>query len=254
MGWSVLPFILACGLAFAGPVAAQRIGAVEEVRSTAFGTPPAGTRAMIALRRGVVQDERIETASDAAVGMRFVDDTIFRVGPDSTVLLDAYVYDSRSGQGTVSLALLRGGFRYVSGRMAKTGVQLVTPSVTIGVRGTDFAVIVHPGGMTDVFVFEGSVDMRPSALATGTLLVVGQYGRAASSTSAVEIFGAPPSDRGGFIGIAEVDRRIEGSGPGPAQPGFPDRPFFNPIPATPQAPQPPMMPQQPPGSPTFPGR
>lgn len=254
MGWPAVGFILAWSVAVAAPVAAQPIGAVEEVRSTAFGTPPAGTRAMIALRRGVVQDERIETVSDAAVGMRFVDDTVFRVGPDSTVLLDSYVYDSRSGQGTVSLAMLRGGFRYVSGRMAKTGVLLVTPSVTIGVRGTDFAVIVHPGGMTDVFVFEGSVEMRPSALVTGTLLSVGQYGRAASSTSAVEIFGAPPADRNGFIGIADIDRRIEGFAAGPAQPGFPERPFFNPIPATPQAPQPPMMPQQPPSTPTFPGR
>lgn len=236
-------------LAAALPASGQTIGTVEEIQSVAYGTPPAGGRAPIALRRRVVQDERIETAADGAVGMRFADDTVFRVGPDSSVLLDAYTYDARSGAGTVALALARGGFRYVSGKMAKTGVQVVTPSVTIGVRGTDFAVIVYPGGVTDVFVFEGSVDMRPTGLPAGTILAVGQYGRAAGASSAVQVFGAPPSDRRGFIGINDVDRRIAGFRAAPEQPNFIDRPFFNPIPATPQPPQMPQSPQMPPFSP-----
>lgn len=235
-------------VAAAPPAMAQGIGTVEEIQSVAYGTPPAGARAPIALRRRVVQDERIETTADGAVGMRFADDTLFRVGPDSSVLLDAYTYDPRSGAGTVALALARGGFRYVSGKMAKTGVQVVTPSVTIGVRGTDFAVIVYPGGVTDVFVFEGSVDMRPTGLPAGTILAVGQYGRAAGANSAVQVFGAPPSDRRGFIGITDVDSRIAGFRPAPDQPNFIDRPFFNPIPATPQ---PPQMPQSPPQMPPF---
>lgn len=238
MSWRLLVLLMCCA---AWPAAGQTIGLVEEVKSLAYGTPPAGARGTIALRRGVVQDERIETTADAAVGMRFADDTVFRVGPESSVLLDAYAYDPRSGSGTIALALARGGFRYVSGRMNKAAVQVVTPTATLGVRGTDFAVIVHAGGVTDVFIFEGSVEMRPLALAAGTLLAAGQYGRAASQNAPVQVFGPPPADRRGFIGITEIDSRIEGFRPFDP-PSFQDRPFFNPIPAIPQPAPPPQMP------------
>lgn len=240
MIWRILGVMLVLS---AEPAAAQSIGTVEEVQSVAYGTPPAGSRAALSVRRPVVQDERIETAADGAVGMRFVDDTVFRVGPDSSVLLDTYAYNPRSQTGTVALALAKGGFRYVSGKMSKAGVQVVTPTVTLGVRGTDFAVIVYPTGVTDVFVFEGSVDMRPAALAVGTILAVGQYGRAVSANQPVQVFGPPASDRRGFIGINDIDRRIAGFRPFPDQQNFPDRPLFNPIPAIPQPPmQPPMGP------------
>lgn len=227
----------------AGPAAeAQGIGTVQEVHATAYRTPPAGQRAQIAVRVGLMQNERIETLADAAVGMLFNDDTTFRVGPDSNVVLDAYVFDPASTRGQVAISLGRGSMRFITGRMAKDGVRVVTPSVTIGVRGTDFAVLVYPGGVTDVLVFDGSVLMQPLQATQPTLLAPGQYARAAGPASTVQIFGLPPSNRGGFIGVTEIDRRIAGRSPLAPEPFVPPPlPAIMPVPMPAQPVQPPTL-------------
>jgi hypothetical protein len=232
--------VLAAGAA--GPVAAagQDIGTVREVHATAYRTPPAGSRAVVALRAGVVQNERIETLTDAAVGMRFIDDTTFRVGPDSNVILDNYVFNPTSTAGQVAISLARGSMRFITGRMAKDGVRVVTPSVAIGVRGTDFAVLVHPGGVTDVLVFDGTVLMQPLQAPQATVLVAGQYARAAGPASTVQIFGLPPSSARGFIGVTEIDRRIAGLSAPPPEPFTPPpQPMIVPMPVPVQPVQPP---------------
>lgn len=242
-GRNLIPAIV---LALAAiPAAAQGpgIGTVREVYATAYRTPPAGQRAPVALRAGVVQDERIETLDDAAVGMLFVDDTTFRVGPDSNVVLDTYVFDPASTRGQVAIGLARGSMRFITGRMAKDGVRVVTPSVTIGVRGTDFAVLVYLGGVTDVLVFDGSVLMQPLQAAQPTVLSAGQYARAAGPAGPVQIFSLPPSNRNGFIGVIEIDRRIAGRNPPAPEPFVPPpTPMIVPMPTQPVQPPTPQYP------------
>lgn len=235
--------VAALAVAAVSAAQARDIGTVREVYATAFRTPPAGQRAPVTLRAGLAQDERIETLTDAAVGMLFADDTTFRVGPDSNVVLDTYVFDPASTRGEVAIRLARGSMRFITGRMAKDGVRVSTPSVTIGVRGTDFAVLVHPGGVTDVLVFDGSVLMQPLQAAQPVVLSPGQYARAAGPAGPVQIFGPPPSNRGGFIGVSEIDRRIAGRSPPAPQPFVPPpTPMIVPMPAQPVPPPTPQYP------------
>ncbi len=197
-----------------GAVRAQNIGAVEEVRSEAFATAPSAARARVAMARQVVSNEAIETARDAAVGLRFIDQTVFRIGPDSAVMLDRYVFDGGRGSGDMALNLSRGAFRFISGSMPKAGIAVRTPTALIGVRGTDFLVRVTATGATQVTVFEGSVTIEP--LVGGAVLAVapGQRGNVDDAGAAPRLEAAPPDESGaGFMGSDSLNRQIGSSGP-----------------------------------------
>ena len=136
------------------------IGRVERVVVWGYGTPPgAGTRDLFE-RAPVVESETVETPRDGAVHLRFDDQTQFRVGSESKAKLDRFVYDPQRGTGEMTLELSKGVFRFVSGRMQKQGYLIVTPTATIGIRGTDILIEVFANGDTIVTVLEGELLMN----------------------------------------------------------------------------------------------
>jgi hypothetical protein len=148
-------------LGLAGGANAQSIGSVIELDPDAFGTPPGAGRAELTIGGGVVSDELIETLAAASARLRFLDDGDLRIGASSSVLLDSLVYDPDRGAGELILELAVGAARFVSGEMSDEGFELRTPVALIGIRGTDFAVLVEPNGRTIVAVFDGVVVVTP---------------------------------------------------------------------------------------------
>ena len=81
--------------------------------------------------------------------LEFVDDTRVDVTEHSRMVIDEFVYDPNAGTGTLSMRATLGAVRYASGAIAKNNrrnVSIKTPSATIGVRGTDFMMIVDEIG------------------------------------------------------------------------------------------------------------
>lgn len=82
----------------------------------------------------------------------FVDDTRVDVTEHSRLVIDEFVYDPAADKGSLALKTSLGSIKYASGQIAKKhqqNVKIETPSATIGVRGTDFAVVVDEiGGST----------------------------------------------------------------------------------------------------------
>jgi len=69
------------------------------------------------------------------------------------LLIDEFVYDPANGVGKLGLKASLGTMRYASGQIAKRykqNVKIRTPSATIGVRGTDFVLVVDEVGSTMV--------------------------------------------------------------------------------------------------------
>lgn len=157
-----------------GPSQAQQvasIGSVSGVQPDAFGTPPGQARRTLAVQSDVFGSERVETQKSAWAQIRFRDDTDFRVGANSSVVLDRFVYDPQKKSGELVLNATQGMFRFVTGTMNKDGYKVQTPSAVIGVRGTDYLLEVNPAGDTRVAVIEGQVEITP--LAGGQTVVVG---------------------------------------------------------------------------------
>jgi len=89
------------------------------------------------------------------VGIEFIDQTRVDVTEHSKLLIDEFIYDPNTNTGSLSLKATLGTVRYASGQIAKTSAQNVkisTPTATIAVRGTDFAMTVDEIGSSTIIL------------------------------------------------------------------------------------------------------
>lgn len=196
-------------------VAAQRVGLIETLKNAAFGIPPDAGRGPKSLRDDVVFRETLETASESALLLRFVDDTKLTMGESAVVMVDEFVYDPARGAGNMVISLSVGAFRFVSGKMPKGGVVIQTPSVVIGIRGTELLILVAADGTTLVSVLRGAVELLTRNLGTLVTLLARQSvsvmldGRAGPVTDGVKGTGDSSVD----VGIAPEADSPDDSGP-----------------------------------------
>ena len=82
-------------------------------------------------------------AKDGSVGIAFKDDSSISVDPGAKMVIDDFVYDpAEPTTGSMNANIITGNFSFISGQIAKTGndaMQVTTPVLTIGVRGTQVA-------------------------------------------------------------------------------------------------------------------
>ena len=109
--------------------------------------------------KGIAIEKNIDVFSydtvktgDGRTGITFVDDTKVELTEHSKLVIDEFVYDPNTNTGALSLKASLGSVRYASGQIAKNSkqnVKISTPTATIAVRGTDFAMIIDElGGST----------------------------------------------------------------------------------------------------------
>ncbi len=146
------------------------VGLVTHVVNAAFGTPPATPREKKFVRFPIVSDEVLETDGNSGIVVEFLDETTLTLGSESRLIVDTMVYDPNSRNGKTILRLTTGVFRYVSGLSINHDVQIFTPVVEIGVRGSDALISVASDGATTVNVYSGEFTI--TRLNTPDLVVV----------------------------------------------------------------------------------
>ena len=96
-----------------------------------------------------VESMDVVVTEKGKVRIDFIDDTRVDITEHSRLIIDDFVYDPASGEGSLSLKAGLGTIRYASGKIAKNSrqrVRIETPSAVVGVRGTDFAMIIDEIG------------------------------------------------------------------------------------------------------------
>ena len=106
----------------------------------------------------------------------FIDETRVDITEHSRLLIDEFVYDPGAGKASLGLKATMGTIRYASGQIAKNfkqNVRIKTPSATIGVRGTDFIMVVDEVGGSmitllpscdeDGYCFVGEIEVETDA-------------------------------------------------------------------------------------------
>jgi hypothetical protein len=96
----------------------------------------------------VQEKDTIETGADGAIGITFIDNTVFSAGPNSQVAMEEYAFDSSNFKGAMTADVNRGTLSVVSGDIARStpgAMKIKTPTAILGVRGTIFAVQVGGG-------------------------------------------------------------------------------------------------------------
>ena len=117
-------------------------GTIKRVEGSPMIGSKAGQRAA-EVGGSIFAGERLMTRAGSAVGLTLMDGTQLAVGPNSSVTLQAFQFDTTTRQGTLLVDIARGALRMVSGLIARSdprAVAINTPTTTIGIRGTDFIV------------------------------------------------------------------------------------------------------------------
>lgn len=131
------------------------IGLIADVVNFAYGAKNGVARAELDPDDPVFFEETIETGDESAADIRFIDGSVLTVGENSTVVIDAFVFDPATLAGNSTISLTKGVFRYVSGDMPKENVEITTPTITIGIRGTELLISVAGDGGTEMSTVTG---------------------------------------------------------------------------------------------------
>lgn len=131
------------------------IGAVSEIKGKGSITRTDGVKIEIEQSLDVFSYDEVTTGK-GRTAINFVDDTRVEITEHSKLIIDEFVYDPANNEGGFTLTAALGTVRYASGQIAKDNrenIKIQTPTATIGVRGTDFAMIVDElGGSTIILL------------------------------------------------------------------------------------------------------
>jgi hypothetical protein len=128
-------------------LAQANVGEIAEIKGSA--ALERGKNSISAENGTLVMMLDTAVTSDAKMRIDFIDDTRVDITEHSRLVIDDFVFDPSNNQGSLSLKASMGTIRYASGQIAKKfkqNVKIRTPSATIGVRGTDFIMVVDEIG------------------------------------------------------------------------------------------------------------
>ena len=111
------------------------------------------------LKTGIESMDKVETL-DSKTGITFIDDTHVTVGEHSKLVIDDFVFDPKSSSGKLGIKASFGTVRYLSGRIAhnkSSNVNVITPTASIAVRGTDFSMSVDESGKSLIILLPTKV-------------------------------------------------------------------------------------------------
>lgn len=152
----------------AAPAAGKTIMARGQVEAGERGVASATTRAL-ARQSPVYLADWVSTGADSASQLRMVDGGLLSMQAQTELAIRTYQFDATSGEGAVSMELIKGGLRTITGAVNGTAqgtaagqtpaYQLNTPVATIGVRGTHYQAVLQQG---DLYLagWDGVIDIR----------------------------------------------------------------------------------------------
>ena len=124
--------------------ASEPIGTVLKAAQTVKASGTQGTR-VLSRSDDVFYLDRISSNGTGSGEFQFSDGTKLAVGPGANLVVDEFVFASKSRFQKFSLAAAKGTFRWISGGSASSAYKIKTPYGTMGIRGTAFDVTIRNG-------------------------------------------------------------------------------------------------------------
>lgn len=148
-------FLALALIATGAPAFAGQSGTVLAVIQQAEVDSQTG-KTVLAPAAPIYAGDKINTGPVGQAQIKFMDNTKLVVGPNSSMVIDAFVFDEKSTAKKVTINVTKGVFRFFTGTSPKDAYSIITPTATIGVRGTQFDIAIEKEGTTRVANFEGS--------------------------------------------------------------------------------------------------
>lgn len=172
------------GAAAPAPAVADSAAKIRALAGKVWMRSAGGSMRQLQNGDEVYSGSHIVTGKKSHVTMRFSDQSVFSLGPNSQMQVDKYAYDKDPEKSSLTTRIIKGTFRFVSGLIAKSrpdnmNVQL-GPIATIGIRGTHVAGEVREREQDGDKVTEASarvVLMEPEeGNAPSAIIVSNEYG------------------------------------------------------------------------------
>lgn len=106
--------------------------------------------------------DTVNTGHDGRVQMRFTDGGLVSLMPNSSFAIDRYNQPDTQDGGSLSFRLMKGGLRTITGSIGQKNhdnYELKTDVATLGIRGTEFVVVIDGDAMR-VHVNEGLIALQ----------------------------------------------------------------------------------------------
>lgn len=145
-------FIFAMAVTSQLAQAADSIGIVAAIKGDVF-VINGSNKAKLDVKDKVYENQTLVSEGESTAQLIFNDQSIFTLGHNTEIVLDKFVYDSKSAEGESVINVTKGFFRFITGKIAKKRpdqVKVNTPFATIGVRGSGGIGEVKPTGQTTV--------------------------------------------------------------------------------------------------------
>ena len=134
-------FVLLVLLSSAFAANSEGIGRIKTL-SGQVAIERSGTTYPAELGGTVFQGDIILAGKDGAVGLLFDDDSRVAVGPNSSLVLDNFVFDQKTREGNFDVSLKKGTLSAISGKLTAKNpgaMKVRTPAAILAVRGTEFS-------------------------------------------------------------------------------------------------------------------
>jgi hypothetical protein len=158
--WSILALVI--WLVPAG-VLAKEVGRFTRVEGTVnIQKKTTGESIPAEVKLGAEEQDAVKTEALSRAQLQFLDASTLTVAPLSYVTIESYMYDTHKGERGALSQLTRGLVHLIVNPLAtmhKKEFLIKTPTAVMGVRGTDFYVLIGPQ-FTDVYVKTGRVVVR----------------------------------------------------------------------------------------------
>lgn len=121
-------------------------GQITNISGAVIARGPDGASRILSLRSEVVEGDVVVTADNSYARLKFTDGSELVLRPRTQIKIDAYRFEERDPErdGYV-LSLLKGGMRAVTGLLGRRNpdrASYLTPTATVGIRGTHFGALV----------------------------------------------------------------------------------------------------------------
>jgi hypothetical protein len=173
--------------AFAAPA-----GEVTHVSGALLARKPDGSSKILAPQSKVESGDLLATAGDTYARVKFSDGGEVTLRPNTQFRIESFAYDQTNPTKDSALfSLIKGGLRTISGVIGKRkpeSYQMRTTVATIGIRGTNYGVLLCQGDCQNLRNAEGQVpqdglhlDVAQGAISVTNpggvkILSVGQFG------------------------------------------------------------------------------
>ncbi len=153
---------------------AKLVSALGEINAV----DAAGVRRRVVPGGSVYAGDILETGSSASAVLAFRDDSRLTLGPVTRFRVDSFVFDENNPKdGRFLVSLLRGSLRALTGLIGKANtrnVGFVTPTATVGIRGTGLDLDCATDAGCSLFTWLGAIEVTPNGQTALQVLQAGQ--------------------------------------------------------------------------------